>query len=191
MSKKILILRNEVSEIVQSDLLKFLNMSKYTFVNHFSPILSGRIASHFLTKITEDVYEAYQRRSKAIDKHIMFEIVTSLTPVFYKRRTGNKNIGDLKSITRKTKKTDLTITLTYLARYGHTGTVDFISNALYNPEVKEEKKTFYIKVLDVCSKYGFDRLMNLAMLKREKVYSRYDSRGKIEFTSLTFRGRSR
>ena len=191
MSKKILILRNEVSEIVQNDLLKFLNMSKFKFFNHFNPILSGRISSHFLTKITDDVYEAYQRRSKAIDKHIMFEIVTSLTPVFYKRRTKENQVGDLKSITRKTKKTDLTITLTYLARYGNKETISFLRNALYNPEVKEDKKRFYIKVLDVCSKYGFDRLMNLAMLKREKVYSRYDSRGKIEFTSLTFRGRSR
>ena len=141
-AKVILVLRNEISEIVQGDLLKFLNMSKFEFFNHFNPILSGRISGHFLKKIMEDVYEAYQRRSKAIDKHIMFEIVTSLTPVFYKRRTKENQVGDLKSITRKTKKTDLTITLTYLARYGHTGTLDFISNALYNPEVKEEKKSY-------------------------------------------------
>lgn len=191
MAKKILALRNEISEIVQGDLLKFLNMSKFEFFNYFNPILSGRISGHFLQKILGDVYEAYQRRSEAIDKHIKFEIVTSLTPVFYTRRTKDKQVGDIKSIIRKTKKTDLTVTLTYLARYGNIGTLQFLRNALDNPEVKEDKKEFYQKLLSIIDKYGFDRLMTLAMSKREQVYSRYEYRGKIEFTSLSFKGRSR
>ena len=74
MAKKILALRNEISEIVQGDLLKFLNMSKFEFFNHFNPILSGRISSHFIKKIMEDVHEAYQRRSDAIDKHIQCQL---------------------------------------------------------------------------------------------------------------------
>ena len=191
MAKKILALRNEISEIVQGDLLRFLNMSKFEFFNHFNPILSGRISSHFIKKIMEDVQEAYQRRSEAIDKHIQFEVVTTLEPVFYKRRTKDKKVGDLKSITRKTKKTDLSITLTYLARYGHTGTLQFLHDALANPEVKEDKKWFYLKMLDMCDRYGFGRLMSLALSKREQVYSRYEDRGAICFTSLSFKGRSR
>lgn len=191
MAKKILVLRNELSEIVQNDLLKFLNMSKFEFFNYFNPVLSGRISSHFIKKIMEDVHEAYQRRSKAIDKYIQFEIVTSLTPLFYKRRTKEKQVGDLKSITRKTKKTDLTITLTYLARYGHTGTLQFLRGAIENPEVKEDKKRFYLKLLGMCDRYGFGRLMTLAMSKREQVYSRYEDRGAICFSSLSFKGRSR
>jgi len=191
MAKKILALKNELSEIVQNDLLKFLNMSKFEFFNYFNPILSGRISSHFLKKIMEDVHEAYQRRSEAIDKHIQFEIVTSLTPVFYKRMTKDKRVGDLKSITRKTKKTDLTITLTYLARYGNDNTLSFMQSALLNLETKEDKKKFYTRIIDAINKFGFDRLMTLALSKREQVYSRYEDRGKIEFTSLTFKGRSR
>jgi transposase len=139
----------------------------------------------------EDVYVAYQRRSDAINKHIQFEIVVSLTPVFYKRKTGDKEIGDLKSITRKTKKTDLTITLTYLARYGHIGTLQFLQNAIDNPEVKEDKKRFYLRMLGIIEKCGFGRLMTLAMSRREQVYSRYEERGRIVFTSLSFKGRSR
>jgi transposase len=191
MAKKINVLRNELSEIVQGDLLKFLNMSKFEFFNYFNPILSGRISSHFIKKIMEDVHEAYQRRSEAIDKHIQFELVTSLEPVFYKRRTKEKQVGDLKSITRKTKKTNLTITLTYLARYGHTGTMQFLRGAIENTEVKEDKKWFYLKMLDIIERYGFGRLMTLALSKREQVYSRYEDRGAICFSSLSFKGRSR
>lgn len=191
MAKKILALRNEISNTVQSDLLKFLNMSKFEFFNHFNPILSGRISSHFLKKIMEDVYEAYQRRSEAIDKHIQFELVTSLTPVFYKRRTKDNNVGDLKSITRKIKKTNLTVTLTYLARYGNPTTLTFLQGAVLDPSTKEDKKKFYQKLLDIVAKFGYDRLVSLALSKREQVYSRYEDRGAIIFSSLSLKGRSR
>jgi transposase len=69
--------------------------------------------------------------------------------------------------------------------------MQFLRGAIENPEVKEDKKWFYLKMLDLIERYGFGRLMTLAMSKRDQVYSRYEDRGAICFTSLSFKGRSR
>ena len=190
-AKIILDCRNELSEIVQNDLIKFLNMSKFDFVNYFNPMFSARLSGHFIKMMMEDVYDSYQKRSDAINKKIKFELVTDIKIEFYKRNTKYNKKGDLKSITKKTKSTSLSIALTYLARYGNDSTIEYITKSLSDPEIKDDKKRLYENILRVIEKFGFERIMKLALSKRSQIFSTYDDRDPIIFTSLTFRGRSR
>ena len=50
--------------------------------------------------------------------------------------------------------------------------------------------SFYDNILRCCNKFGFERLLNLALSKRKHVVNHY-SEHPIEFKSLTFSGRCR
>lgn len=181
--------RSDISEVFFSDMLGFQDMTKFEAFNFFNPTFTNRLSSHYLKKAIEDVWKAYQLRFDAIRKKIEFEHVTELIPSFYKRRTKEHQVGDLKSIERRTKKTELTKVLTWLARYGNDDTVYWLESKI--PSVDESKQKFYRAILRCISKFGFDRLMRLALSRREAVFAEYISRGKITFDSLTFSGRSR
>jgi hypothetical protein len=112
--------------------------------------------------------------------------------VLYKRNTKEHKKGDLKSIEKKTNKTKLTKVLTWLARYGKLDTVKWLQKTVSNAKDKKEaKQKLYATLLEYINKYGFSRLMNLALMRRERVYAKYEELGKIDFVSLTFDGRSR
>ena len=188
-AKEIRAVRNDISEVFFSDMLGFQDMTKFEAFNFFNPTFTTRLSSHYLKKAIEDVWKAYQLRFDAIRKKIEFEHVTELIPSFYKRRTKEHQVGDLKSIERHTKKTELTKVLTWLARYGNDDTAYWLESKI--PSVDESKQKFYRAILRCISKFGFDRLMRLALSRREAVFAEYITRGKITFESLTFSGRSR
>ena len=188
-AEEIRAVRNDISEIFFSDMLGFQDMTKFEAFNLFNPTFTTRLSSHYLKKAIEDVWKAYQLRFDAIRKKIEFEKVTELIPSFYKRRTKEHQVGDLKSIERHTKKTELTKVLTWLARYGNEETVYWLESKI--PTVDESKQKFYRAILRCIRKFGFDRLMRLSLSRRKAVFGEYASRGKITFESLTFSGRSR
>jgi len=188
-AEEIRAVRNEISEIFFSDMLGFQDMTKFDAFNFFNPIFTTRLSSHYLQKAIEDVWKAYQLRHDAIRKKIEFEQVTELIPSFYKRRTKEHQVGDLKSIERHTKKTELTKVLTWLARYGKDDTAYWLESKI--PTVDESKQKFYRTIIRCINKFGFDRLMRLALSRRKSVFAEYVNRGKITFESLTFSGRSR
>ena len=188
-AEEIRTVRNDISEIFFSDMLGFQDMTKFEAFNFFNPTFNTRLSSHYLKKAIEDVWKTYQLRYDAIRKKIEFDKVIELIPSFYKRRTKEHNVGDVKSIERHTKKTELTKVLTWLARYGNDDTVYWLESKI--PAVEESKQKFYRTILDKIRKFGFDRLMRLAMSRRTAIFSEYEKRGKINFDSLTFSGRSR
>ncbi|MBR4407898.1 MAG: transposase [Clostridia bacterium] len=182
-------IRNDISEIFFNDMLKVQDMTKYEAFNYFTTIFTGRLSSHYLKKAIEDVWKSYHLRFDAIKKKIEFEKIVDLKPVFYRRKTKCHNAGDLKFIERHTKRTELTKVLTWLARYGNNDTVTWIESVL--PKTDEHKRKFYNTILRIVYKCGFDRLMRLALSRRQSVYAEYEKRGRIVFESLTFSGRSR
>lgn len=188
-AEEIRAVRNEISEVFFSDMLGLQDMTKFEAFNFFNPTFTDKLSSHYLKKAIEDVWKAYQLRFDAIRKKIEFEHVTELIPSFYKRRTKEHQVGNLKSIERHTKKTELTKVLTWLARYGNDDTAYWLESKI--PSVDESKQKFYRAILRCISKFGFDRLMRLALSRREAVFAEYINRGKITFESLTFSGRSR
>lgn len=188
-AEEIRAVRNDISEVFFSDMLGFQDMSKFEAFNFFNPTFNTRLSSHYLKKAIEDVWRAYQLRFDAIRKKIEFVKVEELIPSFYKRRTKEHQVGDLKSIEVHTKKTELTKVLTWLARYGKEETVFWLESVI--PTVADVKQKFYCTILDKIRKFGFDRLMRLALSRRATVFAEYEKRGKITFDSLTFSGRSR
>ena len=188
-AKEIRDMRNDISQMFFDDMLGMMELSKFEAFNKFTQLFTERISSHYLKKCIEDVWRAYQIRFDAIKHKIEFRQVVSLTPIFYKRNAYGHKVGELKSVERRTKTTPLTRTLTYLARYGTYNAVDYINAKLETAE--GNKKLFYEQLLSHINKFGFERLMRLALFKRQSVFNEYKNRGAITFESLSFSGRSR
>lgn len=188
-AEEIRAVRNDISEVFFADMLFFQDMSKFEAYKYFIPTFNTRLCSHYLKKAIEDVWKAYQLRFDVIRKKIEFVKVEELVPSFYKINTKGHKKGDLKSIEVHTKKTELTKVLTWLARYGKDETVYWLESVI--PTAVESKQKFYRTILDKIGKFGFERLMRLALSRRTAVFSEYEKRGKIIFESLTFSGRSR
>lgn len=188
-AEEIRAVRNEISEVFFSDMLGFQDMTKFEAYKYFIPAFNTRLCSHYLKKAIEDVWKAYHLRFDAIRKKIEFVKVEELVPSFYKINVKGHKKGDLKSIEAHTKKTELTKVLTWLARYGKDESVYWLESSI--PTAQESKQKFYRTILEKIRKFGFDRLMRLALSRRTSVFTEYEKRGKITFESLTFSGRSR
>lgn len=153
-----------------------------------------KISNHFIWQLLDDVYVAYQNKFKNIKHRLKFQHISEYHFNYYKRSGKTKSgkiykTGDFKGISIKHDETPLSITLTYLARYGYFGIVDYLLEKFVN-ETNQEKEKFYADVLDTIYKFGFTRLFALAMSKRNRIIEKY-SKKSIEFKSLSFRGRSR
>ena len=180
--------KNKVSELVRSDLLKFLEASPLGFVTDMRSMFKGEVSSNFDKHLYEQVIIAYQNKFEAVQKKLKFEHVTFCGFEYYKRDTKNNKRGDLKKVVSKRTTTPLSSCLSYLARYGNPDTVAYIQQQLASCDSK--KAEFYENILRCCDKFGFERLYALALRKRERVLKHYN-RKPIEFKSLTFSGRSR
>lgn len=186
--------KNKISGIVNQDLFKYLEMSKIDFQKTMLLYIKDEISSHFTKQLCDDVYTAYQNKFNNVKRRLKFQHISEYHFNYYKRSGKAKNgkeyhAGDFKSITIKHDDTPLSITLTYLARYGYFGIVDYLLEKFIQ-ETNQEKEKFYADVLDMVYKFGFTRLCALATSKRNRIIERY-SEHPIEFKSLSFRGRSR
>ena len=182
-------IKNEISQEVSSNLIFYLDMSKFDFQKYLLPKIKDKVVSHFTKQLLDDIYTAYQNKFEGINRRIKFEQIYDYKFTYYKKNIKNHNKGDFKGISKKTKSTELTTTLTYLARYGNENIIPYLLEKFVK-ETDEKKEEFYATILDHIYKYGFGRLMKLALSRRKRVI-KYYSEHPINFTSLTFRGRSR
>lgn len=187
-------IKNEISEIVNQNLFHYLEMDKHQFQKEMLPSVKSRISSHFVKQLLDDVYVTYQNKFDNIKRRLKFQHIKEYSFTYYKRGGKTKsgriyNAGDFKGICIKRDDTPLSMTLTYLARYGYFGIVDYLSEKFVN-ETNQKKEIFYAMLLDTIYKFGFTRLFDIVMSKRNRIIKRY-SEYPIEFKSLSFRGRSR
>ncbi len=180
--------KNLVSECVCSNLEHYLEYSKLDFLKEMRSRYKDAVPSSFDVQLYTQVFNCYQNKFEAIRKHLEFEIVSFNGFEFYKRDTKKNKKSDLKKVVTKKSKTPLSICLTYLARYGNENTLDYINKQLETCD--DKKRDFYNNILRCCDKFGFDRLMELALRKRNRIIKRY-SEHPIEFRSLSFGGRCR
>jgi transposase, IS605 OrfB family, central region len=148
----------------------------------------GVISSSFYDRLYTHVFTCYQNKFKAIQRKLKFEVSTFDGFEFYKRDSKNHKKGELKRVLLKKKQTPLSNCLTYLARYGNENIIEYIKCNI--DKCDDKKREFYHNILRCCEKFGFERLYNLALSKRNKIVKRY-SEHPIEFKSLSFGGRSR
>lgn len=180
--------KNIVSEYVNANLGHYLEYSKLDFLKEMRARYKDAIPSSFDAQLYTQVYNCYQNKFDAIQRHLEFEVVRYVGFDFYKRDTKNNKRGDLKKVVVSITKTPLSNCLTYLARYGNEGTLDYINKQL--PTCDEKKHKFYENILRCCNKFGFERLLGIALRKRDRIIQRY-AEHLIEFKSLSFGGRCR
>lgn len=180
--------KNTVSQYVNDNLLHFLEYNKFQFLKEMRERYKYVIPSSFDAQLYTQVFTCYQNKFDAIQRKLTFETRTFKGFDFYKRKTKKHDKGDLKKVVFETKKTPLTITLTYLARYGNKNTLEYINSRI--DSVDDKQKAFYENILRCCNKFGLERLLNLALSRRERTVKHY-SEYPIEFKSLTFSGRCR
>ena len=180
--------KNLVSKEVANNLAFYMEMSKFNFLKHMRNKYSGVISSNFDSQLYTDIFISYENKFEAIQRSITFENIEYKGIEFYKRTTKHHKKGDFNKVNNKKTKTKLSITLTYLSRYGNTNIVNYIEEQL-KTETKLEKINFYQTILYYINKFGLDRLLDLASNRRERVLKHYSN--PIDFKSLTFRGRSR
>lgn len=180
--------KNAVSEYVNQNLMLFLEYNKFIFLKEMREYFKGCIPSSFDTQLYTQIFVCYQSKFDIIQKRLKFEHITYLGCELYKRTTKKHNKGDFKKVIINKKQTPLSICLSYLARYGNNNIVEYITNQL--PNCDNKKQEFYNNILRCIDKFGFDRLMNLALQKRNLVITKYSEKP-IEFKSLSFSGRCR
>ena len=181
-------IKNEVSEFVFQNLPRYLDLSKFRFITEMREVFKNQVGSSFDKHAYMAVIDCYQNKFDAIRKGLSFEKVTYSHCELYKRDTKNHKKGDFKKVVNEHKSTRLSICLSYLARYGNENTVEYIQSQV--AACNEKKRGYYQSILDCIRKFGFARLMALAIQKRTHAIAKYSNKP-IEFKSLTFSGRSR
>lgn len=187
--------KNEVSQLVNDNLLYYLEFSKLDFIKEMRKAFPDRISSCFDAQLYTQIFTNYQNKFEAILRKIQFQKITFKSFELYKRNSKNHKKGDLKNILFDRTQTDLTICLSYLARYGKESTLEYLKQRIEvlnkTTDKKEiKRKELYQNILSKCVKFGFDRLFRLALSRRNRTIKHY-SEYPIEYKSLTFSGRSR
>lgn len=179
-------LKNEISKIISKNLYKYSNYSRIGFQKEFNPLINSRIGSNHTKQICDDVLSCYKNKFQQIMRKVSFSKYETKKIVHVKKTKKFKK-GEVELITTK-RFSPICETLTYLSRYGKDDTLEYILNVL--PIIKDEKKRIYYEmILRTCERMGFDRLLALALDKRNRIVEKYSN--PVEFMSLTFRGRSR
>ena len=180
--------KNALSSEVCSKLLYYAEMSKFDLINLFgnkqSPLkLSSVMRTNETQRAVSDVFDAYENKITQVKQKMIFVIQKSIEVEYYKRNTKNNKKGDVRSFEIKTKSTPLSKSLSFLARYGAEDTLEYINKRLENKE--DDKKAFYKTVKGHIEKFGLERLLKLALEKRERILRLYNH--PIKFTSLSYR----
>ena len=192
----ILVFKNEVSEKIFDNVFFFIeqgvNYSKKLFKSD-SKYLNGQDEQNAI----EDVIGSYVNKSKNLNDKLNIYKIT-LIPKFYQKNGKTFKKGTIRTFIRKKTKTKISMTLSFLSKFKSKDieAFDYIKSEII--KMKESEKTdeiisrlqFYNDMLNVINKFGIDRLMITANLKKEIISRKYFSKPH-EFKSLNFRSCSR
>lgn len=180
--------KNLLSEHVCENFHVLMNQSKFDWVKSFGTTDSefnttDLIRGNELQKAVADVYDSYETKFSQVQSKISFQIQKSFQIAKYKRNTGSKLKGSVRSTELKRKSTRLTKVMTYMARYGHPEIITYIETAF--DKADKNKQAFYSDIIKFCEQYGLERLLTLALKKRQRVLNQYQK--PIVFKSLSYR----
>ena len=198
--------KNELSGRIFSNLMLYKDMPKNDMIKHFNCYYEGLVGQDIQNAIT-DVYTSYSNKFEQIRGKTTVNIM-EIKPEFYKKNGKKLNNGsftfkkgDFKEFKIKKHTTRLTKVISYLSKYGSETTLEYVSQLIIslesqiNKEVEEDKKlmdqfAFYKDVIFYCNKFSFERLLSVALFRRNNVIDHYNKKP-IEFNSLSFRTTSR
>ncbi len=182
-------IRNEISKAINSDMFRCCKLGKYGVQKEFLSLINGRVPSHFASKLMDDVSVAYGKKFAQINYRFGFKQVDYLETKYYENNSKKHKKGDFDRIVSHKKDSPLARTLTYLAKRGDDKIMTWLPE-LFEKEDKEKKRKYYKEILACIYKFGLDRLMRIALSRRERIINKY-SEVPISFKSLTFSGKSR
>ena len=64
--------KNKVSDYINQNLLYYLDMSKFTFLNEMRNTFKGEVPSSFDAQLYTDIFTSYQNKFKAVQKLLKF-----------------------------------------------------------------------------------------------------------------------
>lgn len=182
--------KNTVSECVNNNFKKYIDYKRLDFLKEMRAVYYGAMPSSFDYQLYGQVYDSYQNKFDSVKNNLKFETIHYICCETYKRTTKKHKQGSFKSVKKEIKHTDLSMCLTYLARYGSETTLEYITNQLNTNGLDNDKRKYYNNILRCINKFGFDRLYKLALSKRNRIINKYAEKP-ITFKKLTFSGRSR
>lgn len=183
-------IKNEISKKINDNILYYIGMNQFEFVTLMRKECENDLTSSFDSQVYRSVINAYDNKFNAIIQRLSFEKRTFESFELYKRNCKSGKKGELNKVNYRKEKTPLSICLTYLARYGNEDILNYIISQLNRIDLSDEKKEFYNNIILHCNKFGIERLLRLALSKRNRVVKHYCEKP-IEFKSLTFSGKSR
>ena len=190
LSKELLEHKRLVSVEIADNLLFYTDLSKYNFITYLEHKYKDlNISSNFYKGIYKDIYTAYTNKFNKVNDKISFKINKIENIERYKRNSKSGKKDGIKSINYSKKSTKLAKVLTYLARYSNDNILEYLNGKINDVNIEDSKKNFFKSIIFYVNKYGYDRIIKLATLKRSNILDKYAK--PIEFESLNFRGRTR
>jgi putative transposase len=180
--------KNQLSELISSDLINFLDLSKFDIVKKFgtqkdNPLNPDScLRGNEIQKAVVDVMTAYENRFDQLRSKISFSVQKSLKVTYYKRKSGLNKKGDVRTREIVFKSTKLTKVLSFLGKYGFTGITEDLKSRTQD---SSDKSKFFIDVVHYLEKYGEERLLRLAISKRLSLLEKYKQ--PIVFKTLSYR----
>ena len=90
--------KNCLSQYINSNLLEYLEKSKFTLLKEFGntstklPASINLMTGQEMQKAVEDVYTCYQNKFAAIQSKLQFKVQKSLNVTYYKRNTKKSEL---------------------------------------------------------------------------------------------------
>ena len=175
--------KNELSGVISKNLDKYLDHSKIDFIKEFNTQIKGLTGQDIQNAIVH-VYTSYSNKFKQVTRKLNFSVQDKIKIERYKKNTKNNKSGDLKNFEVALKSTRLTKCITYISKYGNPGLVDYLNSKILT-ETDSNKLKFFNDILFYINKFGFNRLYQLGLSKKNRLITKYNKR--IEFKSLSYR----
>lgn len=165
----------------------YLEMGKFGFITYMRKKFPGLISGYFDGSLYGQIFDSYKNRYEQFVSKIKFVYRKFQEFQLYKKDCKSGKKGTLNYIKYKNKTTDLSQTLTYLAKCDKPLDINYLVNKLQNPNtLNKHQIQKYNSIIKCINKFGYERLWNLAQRKRNRILSQYKE--PINFTSLTFDG---
>ena len=180
--------KNRLSELISSDLVNFLDLSKFDIIKRFgtqkdNPLNPDScLRGNEIQKAVVDVMTAYENRFDQVRSKISFSIQKTLKVTYYKRKAGFNKKGDVRTREIVFRSTKFTKVMSFLGKYGFTGITEDLKSRIGDSSDKIE---FFKDVIRYLEKYGEERLLRLAVSKRISILEKYTH--PIVFKSLSYR----
>ena len=180
--------KNRLSELVSSDLINFLDLSKFDIIKRFgtqkdNPLNPDScLRGNEIQKAVVDVMTAYENRFDQVRSKISFSVQKTLKVTYYKRKVGFNKKGDVRTREIVFRSTKFTKVMSFLGKYGFTGITEDLKSRTGDSSDKTE---FFKDVIHYLEKFGEERLLRLAVSKRILILEKYTQ--PIVFKSLSYR----